>query len=111
MACLAVKMAFWMAVGTTILAAIGPWLPFTLIGNEVRRNALNWVWICIIPLFFLAPALLHFSLNRLWLILILWPFILIENVLSNIDWLKDSFVWKMIEITTGLLVLCPYLLT
>jgi hypothetical protein len=109
-ACLLVKLGLWMALGTTILAGVGPWLPFTLIGDGVRKHWLNWVWIVACPLFLLGPALIHFSFNRLLFVLWAWPIVASANVLSNLMFSKDSFKWKFVEGLTGFLALSPYLL-
>jgi hypothetical protein len=75
-------------------------LPFTLIGDGVPQNKLNWLWIWIWSILVSASAL--------WVNASVWPAVLIIGAilavfctLSNIPQTAGYFPWKLCEMVLG----------
>ena len=87
-------------------------LPFTLIGDSIPENWINWLWVVVysalMPLTGIFSALAYGNLTLfLWACLVAYIVILPCFILSNVKATARLFTWKFVEGLTYMMMVYP----
>ncbi len=99
----------WRVLLSCSLLAIVLRLPFTLFGDDIHSNWLNWLWIWVSGAFLGCPVIsLGFDISALLSILV--PCIVqgVVGTLSNIPKTAKFFPWKACEAAIGFSAAYPF---